>query len=380
MKKILTIFIILTMISTIFVGCKKEEELTSVAIIDDTMKVSLNEALFYVFTMQKSIESQYGPEALFSEYSSGRTFGDMLKEEALNQAIIINMWAYVAEKQGITLEEDKIDEIKQQAKGIFEALDPKAIEENSFSLELVEEVLREDALRQELLKSISDKAPIDEAVLADDMERLAGEDSLYGSIVEYGLEESAISVRVKHILLLTIDAETNIPLPEEEVADAYERAGAALERAKAGEDFETLVAEYSQDPGSANTGGELSFARGEFVEFETAAYDMEPGEISDIIETEYGYHIIKLEEKDIPPTEEQIAYREDYVSRVTEYAKSLQNPSLIEDAYSEWEKEYAIEIKEEIWNDIYVKGQSQPDSTDSTDNTDNTNSKDSSDQ
>ena len=66
-----------------------------------------------------------------------------------------------------------------------------------------------------------------------------------------------------------------------------------------GERFSTLAVLYSEDPGSAKKGGELGFhGRGEFApEFEAAAFALKDGEISEVVETEYGYHIIQLIER-----------------------------------------------------------------------------------
>ncbi|HKP13600.1 MAG TPA: peptidylprolyl isomerase [Blastocatellia bacterium] len=78
---------------------------------------------------------------------------------------------------------------------------------------------------------------------------------------------------------------------------ALDRANALLQRIREGEDFATLARRYSEDPGSKNSGGEYIFARGKMApEFEAAAFSLEPGEVSDVIATTFGYHIIKTEE------------------------------------------------------------------------------------
>lgn len=71
------------------------------------------------------------------------------------------------------------------------------------------------------------------------------------------------------------------------------------ERIIKGEKFSMLAKLYSQDPGSAAKGGELGFfGRGEMVsEFEVAAFSLKPGEVSDIIETQFGFHILQLIER-----------------------------------------------------------------------------------
>ncbi len=81
-----------------------------------------------------------------------------------------------------------------------------------------------------------------------------------------------------------------------------------LARARAGEDFAELAKTYTDDPGSKNTGGLYSdFGRGKMVPpFEEAAFSVPIGEISDIVETDYGYHILKIVErkKESRPLEE----------------------------------------------------------------------------
>lgn len=81
--------------------------------------------------------------------------------------------------------------------------------------------------------------------------------------------------------------------------EAKKQAESVLKLVNKGENFEDLATQYSQDPGSAANGGDLGFfGRGEMVEeFENAAFSLEPGQVSDLVKTQYGYHIIKVEEK-----------------------------------------------------------------------------------
>jgi len=85
---------------------------------------------------------------------------------------------------------------------------------------------------------------------------------------------------------------------EEEKNKARERAEAVLKRAKEGENFEKLARAHSEDASTSANGGDLGyFARGRTVPaFEAVAFNTNPGEISHIVETPYGYHIIKVED------------------------------------------------------------------------------------
>ncbi len=88
-------------------------------------------------------------------------------------------------------------------------------------------------------------------------------------------------------------------ISKEAKAEAKEKLIGLRERILKGEKFNTLAVLYSEDPGSARKGGELGLVpRGTFVpEFEAAAYNLKPGEVSKIIETEFGYHVLQLIER-----------------------------------------------------------------------------------
>jgi len=105
-------------------------------------------------------------------------------------------------------------------------------------------------------------------------------------------------VRASHILLSTRDMTTNKELSDEQKAAKRKTAEDLVKRARAGEDFAKLAKEYSEDPGSKDNGGEYKFPRGQMVkEFENTAFSLKTNEVSDVVTTQFGYHVIKLSEK-----------------------------------------------------------------------------------
>lgn len=100
-------------------------------------------------------------------------------------------------------------------------------------------------------------------------------------------------VCAKHILISTIDEKTGEPMNERQLRSAKMTADNIYKSAKAGEDFDALIAKHSADPGSASYPNGYVFTRGEMVsEFETAAFSLDENEITGPVKSQYGFHII----------------------------------------------------------------------------------------
>src|SRR5688572_8304130 len=105
-----------------------------------------------------------------------------------------------------------------------------------------------------------------------------------------GQYQTAEQVRASHILLNTAGKDE---------AAVRKQAESLLAQARAGADFAELAKKFSEDEGSKVTGGDLNyFGRGRMVpEFEAAAFTIAPGQISVLVKTQYGFHIIKVVDK-----------------------------------------------------------------------------------
>jgi peptidyl-prolyl cis-trans isomerase C len=180
--------------------------------------------------------------------------------------------------------EQQVDTQMQQLQKRFPSQEAfeKVLTEQNLTLDAVKKDVEGQLLRQQLVqKEILDKVKVSAGEVQTFYDKNKG---------KYVAEEQ---VRARHILI-------KVP-PEASPADDAKlksKADGALSRAKQGEDFAALATELSDD-GSRESGGDLGFfPRGRMVPaFEEVAFTLQPGQTSEIVRTQFGYHIIKVEER-----------------------------------------------------------------------------------
>ena len=132
-----------------------------------------------------------------------------------------------------------------------------------------------------------------------ELENLNLTDEDYKKVYEDN-KSSYDTVTVRHILISTLDPETNKPVDEEKKKEAEEKAKEIMERIKAGEDMKKLAKEFSDDkPAVEENEGEYKFNKYDSYvpEFMDWAFNASVGDI-DIVETYYGYHVMRLENRE----------------------------------------------------------------------------------
>ena len=166
-------------------------------------------------------------------------------------------------------------------------------------------------------KDIGDKITIDDSAVQDYYD---------ANLPQYQLPEKR---GARHILFKA---------SPDDSADVHEaqklKAEEILTRARAGEDFSTLAREYSEGPSGPDGGNLGLFSRGQMVKpFEDAVFALQPGEISDVVKTDFGYHIILLEEIQMAKVRSLDEVREEIVSALElEQARPLAF-QLVNEAY-----------------------------------------------
>lgn len=156
--------------------------------------------------------------------------------------------------------------------------------------------------------------------------------------------------RASHILFVTKDLTTDMPLGEADKKAKKAKAEAVLERARKGEDFTTLATTFSEEPRVKENKGEYKFARAKddpsramVPEFEAAAFALRTNQVSDIVTTSFGYHIIKLHEitpaRKVPFTEAR--------ERIQEFMLQAELEKRMPDFFARVKKEAGVEILDE---------------------------------
>lgn len=289
--------------------------------------------------MLDSVRAQMEQKGLsnFDTIIDGKKASEFAKDRALQSIIKYKIEAQQAKEQGVALEQDEIKKINDEVDRICSENSKlvESLNKSGLSIDDLKRINIEfstaDVFKEQILKQINANVTISDEEAKDYYEK---NKELY-----YAREEM---VRAKHILIKTIDESGN-ELSSDVQEQKKEKINEILKRAKSGEDFDALVKQFSEDPGSKDNGGEYLFPREQMdKEFENAAFALKPGEISNVVKTTYGYHIIKLEEK--------------FVEGQTIGFEALKNTVKVDAQYNkmfeDWKKKSTIIRKDELYNSI----------------------------
>lgn len=262
----------------------------------------------------------------------------MLERQVLNDIIGLQVLLSKA------TDADKVKGKEMFQKGIERLKKDNKLTDEEFDQKLATSLRIQGVTRAEWDKQRLDQATAG-AVLERELKITVSDDEVKKYYDENpGKFEQPEMVRASHILIGTRDQATNTELTAEQKKAKLKLAEDIRKRVLAGEDFAKLAKEYSDDPGSKDNGGEYTFPRGQMVpEFEAAAFSLGTNQVSDIVTTQFGYHIIKLSEK-MPAKKTELAKVSDDLK---EGLKTQELQKQLPDYLEKVQKEANIQILDE---------------------------------
>lgn len=256
---------------------------------------------------------------------------DPAKKEAIRKRVLEGMVDRVlllqeAQKLGVTVTDAQVDEEINRFKSRFpspEQFDAMLARMKTSEADIRAEYRRRMAIRAVVEKEVAPKATVSEA----DIKAFYDQNPSLFNVPE--------QVRASHILV-KLDPQAT----EQDKAKAREKILSLKKKVESGEDFAAVATANSECP-SAAKGGDLDyFQRGQMVTpFEDAAFALKPGQMSDVVETQFGYHLIKIADRKEPgvmpfeemkPTIEEHLKQQKITDMLTAYTAELKSKAKIE--------------------------------------------------
>jgi len=236
--------------------------------------------------LKSDIEGQY-----FQIRSQGNIQGTAtsLKCQILEDMLIQKLILHQAQVDSVKITDDQVESEMDRRMRYFvsQAGSPERLEEH-FQKTLVEiKAELRDVVREQLFVKMENEKIIKDITITPSEVK-----SFFRKLPKDSIPEISSEMEIGVIVKIPL-------IGEEEKQMVKLKLKSFKERIAKGDDFSTLAVMYSEDPGSSKQGGELGmFKRGDMrPEFEAAAFKLKPGEVSDIVETEDGFHLIQMIER-----------------------------------------------------------------------------------
>ncbi len=284
-KKTISIFTVIALAVCVMSGCAIQDNRAVITVNGE----DVNPASYgYYLSMVKQqmlseagISTEEDAEKFWSTPIDDDDPLETAREKAEEEIIDMMVQCQQAEKAGIKLTEEEEQQIRDAISDVVSNLGGRAeyerqLKEMGTDADAFESLYRKSTLISKYVESLEENGTL-----------TVNEEE----VSEY-IEENY--VKAKHILFATQDLTTGMPYDDAQAESVRQTALNVLEQIKDGGDFDKLMVEYSEDTGLAQNPDGYEFTKGEMVpQFEEAAFDLDVGEVSDLVETTYGIHIIK---------------------------------------------------------------------------------------
>jgi peptidyl-prolyl cis-trans isomerase C len=270
--------------------------------------------------------ARYEGQTAVSEPSPDPGKKEAIRKKVLDGIVDRVLLLQESAKLGTTVTDEQVDEEMKRFKERFAS--PEQFQNMLARMKMSEAELRAEYRRRMAIRSLIEREVTPKAAVSD------------GEIKAFYDQNPSLfkvpeRVRASHIL-----AKTDPKSTDQDKAKAKEKIQSIKKRADAGEEFATLAIDNSDCP-SAPKGGDLDyFQRGQMVApFEDVAFSLKPGEMSDVVETQFGYHLIKIvdrQEAGVMPFDEMKPTIEDHLKQqkisdlLTAYVAELKSKAKIE--------------------------------------------------
>ncbi len=289
LKKLMAVALAMTLLTT---GCSSNDEY--VATLGDK-KISSTIYKYFLSLNRENVEAQMQVDVtnttarneFWAQTAGDKTYEETVKEMAMNMCKEYVVLFDKAKAENIEPNQDILNSINDQSKQYYEMGGKTTVEKNRAFQDTYGIPYKDMGdLAKDLatVQTFSDKTFMDVTNTDDELK----------SHYEENKDSMFDLVTVKHILFKTVD-DSNNPVSEEDKAKVLADAESIKQRILDGEDMVELAKEFSQDPGSKDTGGEYTFGRGQMVApFEEWSFNAKEGDV-DIVETDFGYHVMRFE-------------------------------------------------------------------------------------
>jgi len=364
-KKHFIVIIFLLLISGSFLSCSSIDE-TNNELKDvvkpfikvDDISVYEAEAMIYTYQVSEEFEKIGGKDVWeFEDFSGGKSAVEVARQAVAENIIRIKVLNSNAKELGVVINDKILREVQSQAVDYFTNMDKSFKEEYDIDLPLMIQVFSEARIANMVVNIVTQEYEPSE----ENIELRMNQNEEYANIKDISPYELLTSINVYHILLTTrkkLEDGGYVPLDKKKKQEKYDLAVQIRNKVLSGESFKKLMLEYSDEifGDDVENPGYYQFSAAALPkEYESEISTLSPGDITDIIETESGYHLFTMDSI-INPTEDELeAFKvnfEDYKVELREGAIQELKNETFNNLYMGWEKEASIEVDEEQVNSL----------------------------